>query len=114
MKKIFAVVISLVLLSGIILVGCGPKKEATSQDAIKSAQAMATVKEKVEYLMVQAQAFYNSEDFQGTIDVGQYIVNYLDKESQAAKNLIMKAKEALADEAQKAVDKVRDSIRVVE
>lgn len=114
MKKFLAVVIALVLLTSIALVGCGAKKEASSKDAITKAQAMATVKEKVDYLAAQAQAFYNSKDFQSVIEVGQYILGYLDKESQTAKNLIMKAKEALAAEAQKAVDKVKNSIKVIE
>ena len=114
MKRFLAVITSLVLLSSIAFVGCGSKKEASSKDAITKAQAMATVKERVDYLVSQAQVFYNSKDFQSAIDVGQYILSYLDKESQTAKNLIMKAKEALAAEAQKAVDKVKNSIKVLE
>lgn len=114
MKRFLAVAISLVLLSSMVLVGCGPKREASSQDAIKKIQTMATAKEKVDYLVGQAQAFYNSKDFQGVIDVAQYILSYLDKESLAAKDLITKAKNALAAEAQKAVDKVKGSIKVLE
>ncbi len=114
MKKTLAVIISLVLLTSIALVGCGPKKEASSQDAITKAQAMATVKEKVDYLAAQAQSFYNSKDFQNVIDVAQYILGSLDKDSQAAKDLITKAKNALAAEAQKAVNKVKSSIKVLE
>ncbi len=114
MKKLLAVMISLVLLTSIVLVGCGPKKEASSKDAITKAQAMATVKEKVDYLVAQAQAFYNSKDFQNVVDIGQYILSSVDKDSQAAKDLIAKAKNALAAEAQKAVDKVKSSIKVIQ
>ncbi|HOX53969.1 MAG: hypothetical protein PHI86_02020 [Candidatus Omnitrophica bacterium] len=114
MNRFTAIVISLVFLFSVAVVGCGPKKEASSLDAIKVAEAMKTVKEKTDYLLAQAQAFYNSKDFQNAIDAAQYVLRNLDKESMTAKNLITKAKEALAAEAQKAVDRVKNSIKVIQ
>jgi len=90
-----------------VLVGCGPQKEESSAAAITAAKAMETAQEKVNYLMGQAKAFYNSKDFQGTVDIAQYVLRYLDKDSQAAKTLLEKAKEALASAAKAAASDVK-------
>jgi hypothetical protein len=85
----------------LFIAGCGSQKEATSKDAIEVAKAMDTVKEQTEYLLSQAKSMYNSKQFQDTIDIAQYILRYLDKDSQEAKNLIEQAKEAVTKQAKK-------------
>nr|MBP7088304.1 hypothetical protein [Candidatus Omnitrophota bacterium] len=90
--------------------GCGPKKAGSSDDAITLAKAMETAEEKADYLITQAKAFYNSKEFQQSIDIAQYILQYVDKNSQDAKNLLEKAKEALKQKAQEAVTDVKSKI----
>ena len=93
-----------------MVAGCGPQKEGSPQAAIDTAKAMETVKEKTDYLIAQAKAFYNSKDFQGAIDIAQYILRYLDKDSQVAQDLIEKAKNALMEQAQSAVDSLKGGV----
>jgi len=90
-------------------VGCGAKKAETSRAAIDEAKVMETTQEKVDYLVTQAKSFYNSDDFQGVIDIAQYILTYLDKDSAVAKDLITKAKEQLQAKAQGMLDEAKKS-----
>lgn len=110
MQKRFLPLLVLSLVLSIGLVGCGPKKAESSKDAITVAKAMETAEEKADYLVSQAKAFYNSKEFQQAIDTAQYILRYVDKDSQEAKNLIEKAKDALRQKAQEAVADVNKRI----
>lgn len=102
MKKVFVSTLVLGLIFGLVLTGCGAKKAASGKEAIDTAKTMETVEQKVNYLMGQAKAFYNSKEFQDAIDAAQYVLRYLDKDSQAAKDLIEKAKNELAEKAKAA------------
>ncbi|MBN2120300.1 MAG: hypothetical protein JW734_04530 [Candidatus Omnitrophica bacterium] len=96
-------------IAGLVLslsTGCSQNKAESSSQAIEIAKSMGTVKEKVDYLIGQAKTFQASKEFQSAIDVAQYILGYLDKDSTAAKNLLEKAKEALAQQAKGAMDEV--------
>jgi hypothetical protein len=102
-----------ILITGLffgLVAGCGPQKEGSAQEAIDAAKAMETVKEKTDYLIAQAKAFYNSKDFQGAIDIAQYILSYLDKDSSSAQDLIEKAKNALMEQAQSAADSLKGGV----
>ena len=68
---------------------------------------METTEQKADYLLKQANAFYNSKEFQEAVNTAQYILRYLDKDSQQAKDLLQKAKEALASAAKGAVEDVK-------
>ena len=94
----------------LIVAGCGPKKEASSRDAIEAAKSLETVKEQADYLIAQAKAFYGSKQFQDAIDAAQYVLRYLDKDSQAASDLIQKAKDALTKQAQSVVDDAKKKL----
>jgi len=108
-KKVLAVMLVLCLASGVVLTGCGPAKADSSRQAIANTKDMQTVQEKTDYLVAQAKAFYNSDDFQGSIDIAQYILTYLDRDSQAAKNLLVSAKEGLSAQMQKAAEDLKKS-----
>ncbi len=110
MRKIIACFAVLVLCASIGLAGCGEKKAASSQEAINASKAMQTVKEKADYLIGQANAFYNSKEFQQAIDVAQYVLTYVDKNSQDAQSLIEKAKNQLAALAQKKADELKSKM----
>ena len=104
MKKSFITIMALGLFFGLILTGCGAKKAESGSDAIKTAKTMETAQEKADYLVGQAKAFYNSKEFQDAVDVAQYILRYVDRDSQAAKDLLQKAKDALTAQAKSAVE----------
>ena len=103
MKKTLLLAMVVGLGFGLLLSSGCTKKAASSGEAIQNAQALKTVQEKADYLMNQAEAFYNSKEFQQAIQTAQYVLSNLDKNSQAAKDLIEKAKTQLQASAQKAV-----------
>lgn len=110
MKKVLLVGMILCLSFGVLLnAGC-EKKAATSSEAIQNSQSLKTVEEKVDYLVKQAEAFYNSKEFQQAIQTAQYVLSNLDSNSQSAKDLIEKAKVQLQEAAKKAVGDVSNKI----
>ncbi len=102
MKKNFFFTVVVVLVLGLFFYGCTRKAES-SQEAIEIAQAMETAEEQVDYLIKQAKAFYNSDEFQQAVNITQHILRHLDRDSQEAKSLMDKAREALAAQAQEAI-----------
>jgi hypothetical protein len=89
--------------------GC-TKKAGSASEAIQNSQALKTVQEKADYLIKQAQGFYNSKEFQKAIETAQYVLSNLDKNFQPAKDLIEKAKTQLQAAAQKAVGDVGNKL----
>ena len=110
MSKLFIVMLAGCLVVALTLAGCGEKKVASSNEAIQTAKSMETAQEKVDYLIGQAKAFYNSKEFQGAVDIAQYILRYVDKDSQAAKDLLEKAKNQLTAAAKGAVEDVKKGL----
>ena len=106
MKKSMSFVIVLFVALSMVMAGCGPKKEASSSAAIEKSKSLQTTEEKVDYLIKQAEAFYNSEDFQSAVDIAQHILSALDKDSAKAKELIEKAKEQLKGAAKDALKNI--------
>lgn len=114
MRKNVLLVIVVIVLSWLVISGCGQTQKASSSgEAISIANTMKTVEEKANYLVQQAQAFYNSKDFQQAIDVSQYVLSKLDKDSQAAKSLLEKAKEQLQAAAKSMADDVSKKLNVM-
>ena len=111
MKGFIAVLCVLVLVTG-ALAGCGPQKAQSSSAAIEQSKTLQTSEKKVSYLMGQAQAFYNSKEFQQSIDVARYVLNTLDKDSQQAKKLIEDATAKLKAAATGALDDAKKSLNV--
>lgn len=108
-KYLFAILIFILSLT-LLLAGCGQNKAASSKEAIDTAKSMETVEQKADYLIKQAKASYNSKEFQEAVDISQYILRYVDKDSQEAKNLLEKAKEALAQAVKGAVEDVKKTL----
>jgi len=94
------------LVLSVVVAGCGPKKEASGSAAIEKSKSLQTTEEKVDYLIKQAEAFYNSDDFQNSVDVAQYVLATLDKDSGEAKALLEKAKEQLKGAAADAIKNI--------
>ena len=110
MKKGLVCLLVVGLFISLVLAGCGSQKDGSSKEVIDKAKAMDTVKEKSDYLIAQAKAFYNSDDFQGAIDIAQNILQYIDKDSQVAKDLLQKAKDALTAKVQKAAEDAKGTL----
>jgi len=109
MKRLAVLIMVFCLAAGFMLVGCGPQKAATTQDAINETKTMPTVQEKTVYLVNQAQAFYNSNEFQGAVEIAQYILRYLDKDSAAAKNLLQEAQDGIAAQLKQNMEEAKKS-----
>jgi uncharacterized protein YpiB (UPF0302 family) len=109
MKKGIMTVMAICLAAGLTLAGCGAGKAGSSQEAIANTKTMDTAQAKADYLIGQAKAFYASEDFQNAVNAAQYVLQYLDKDSQAAKSLLEKAKTDLAAQAKKAAADLQKS-----
>lgn len=110
MKRLLLSVTVLVLFSSLLLAGCAQERAASSKEAIATAKAMETVEQKATYLIQQAKAFYNSKDFQEAVNTAKYILRYVDKDSQAAKDLLQKAKDALASAAKGVAEDVKKKL----
>ena len=110
MQKRIVVLTSICLLASLVIIGCGTKKAESGKAAIDVSKGMATAEEKVDYLMAQAQAFYKSKEFQDAIDITQYVLRYLDRESVEAANLFKQAKKDLAAQAQGTLDSLKKGL----
>ena len=107
MHRSFNLVIAACLILSVAVAGCGVKKAESSRAAIDESKALATTQEKVDFLVGQAKAFYNSKQFQDAVDIAQYILRYLDKDSPQAKQLLENAKEQLTQAAQSALQEAQ-------
>ena len=98
------------LVFSLVLTGCGTKKAESGREAIQTAKAMETDEEKIDYLIAQTKAFYNSKEFQDAVDIARYILRYLDRDSQEAKNLLEKAKDALEAQLKAAAEDAKKNL----
>lgn len=110
MKKTVFLVLVISFALSLSAVGCGQKSTGSSTEAIQSVQTMQTTQEKVTSLISQANALYNSKQFQQAIDIAKYILTTLDSNSQPAKDLLTKATEALKAQAGKVVEDVKGTL----
>jgi hypothetical protein len=111
MKRSLIGILAILLAVSFSLVGCGPKKVNTSQEAIKIAQGMETPEKKINYLMAQANAFFKEKDFQEAINISQYILWNLDSNSEAAKKMMRTAQDAMAVEVQMKAEALKKQIK---
>jgi len=89
---------------------CGPKKVASSNAAIEASKVIKDAKEKADYLISQAKAFYNSKQFEETIKIAQYVLSYVDNNSEQAKSLVEKAKAQLQAMAEQKVNELKGKL----
>ncbi len=107
MRKTAAIILTLCIAVSFMVTGCGAQKAGSSTAAIDYSKSLATVQEKTTYLVGQAKSFYNSKDFQGAVDIAQYVLRYLDKDSTAAKSLLQEAQEGLTAQLKAKADEVK-------
>jgi len=94
----------------LILVGCGQKKAATSEEAVSNARAMETTQEKVDYLIKQAEAFYKSEQYKDAVKSAQYVLKNLEKDSEEAREIIAKAQKELGSAVEGAIKDMKKGL----
>ena len=104
MKNLF--IIFVVCLATLTFVGCS-KEEAvrSSGEAIEVSKSIETPKDKLDYLIKQANYFYKSEDFQQTINITQYILTYLNSDSEEARELLEKSKFEILKKVEEGLDR---------
>ncbi|MDP8298506.1 MAG: hypothetical protein P9L88_01175 [Candidatus Tantalella remota] len=107
MKRTTAIILTMCIMAAFVTAGCGAQKAGSSTAAIDYSKTLATVQEKTTYLVGQAKSFYNSKDFQGSVDIAQYVLRYLDKDSAAAKSLLQKAQEGLTAQLKQKAEEVK-------
>lgn len=107
MKNVIAVAVMVCLAVSLSLAGCAPEKAASSQEAIQKSQAMDTTKQKADYLISQAKAFYNTKQYQDVVTLTQYVVQKIDATSQEAKTLLEKAKTEMMADMKKAAEEMK-------
>ena len=107
MKKVFTVALMLCLAVSLYVTGCAPAKAASSQEAIQRSQAMDTTKQKADYLISQAKAFYNTRQYQDVVTLTQYVVQKVDATSREAKALLEKARTEMTAEMKKAAEEMK-------
>lgn len=94
MKKILAGVLICSIILGINFAAFAIENTIVNA-IIEKAKTFAVNDQKVRYLIAEANKFYNAKNFQPVIDIAQYILKNVDKNSKEAKNLLEKAKQGL-------------------
>jgi len=89
-KKFVTIMMVFCLSAGIALTGCGTRKAATSKDAIKISQTIEGKDKQEEYLLDQAQAFVDAEDFKGGLNLTRYTLTAVNRDSKGAREMIRK------------------------
>ncbi len=89
------------------LVGCAPAKAGSSQEAIQKSETLETVKQKTDYLINQAKAFYNTKQYQDVVTLTQYVIQKIDATSQEAKALLERSKTEMMAEMKKAAEEMK-------
>ena len=95
----------------VTVAGCGQKKAASSEEAIANAGAMETTQEKVDYLIGQAEVFYNSKQYKDAVESAQYILRNLEKDSEEAEKILAKAKTELGSAVEGAMKDVKKGLQ---
>ena len=108
MKQIVSALSVAGLCLGLILAGCGQKKAASSEEAIANATAMETTQDKVDYLIDQAGAFYDSKQYEDAVESAKYILRNLEKDSEEAKEMLAKAQRELGSVVQDAMKNLKE------
>jgi len=109
-SKLVFVMVFVMVIGG--LIGCGQKPQAAnSSEAITQAKQLPTTEEQMQYLVREANAFINSDQFDEAIKTAKYVLSKLDGDSQEAKSIIEKAKAEIQQIAQKAADDVKSGVK---
>ena len=109
-KILVASLVCVITLSLSLTAFCETPTTTTVKAVIAQAKTLPTVKAKADYLVSEAKKFYSAKNFKPVVDVCQYVLQNVDKNSVQAKSLLDKAKEQLKIAAQNAVSNVKGKL----
>lgn len=72
----------------------------TGQEAVQKAKTLKTVEQQRDYLVGQAERFLKKKDIKTAMDIAQYVLVKIDKNSDKAKELLLKSQNALSVQKQ--------------
>lgn len=95
-------IIVIVIIIGLVLLGQSLLKQpATGQEAVQKSKTIETVAGQRDYLIKQAKRFMQMKDLKTAMDLSQYILVKVDKNSTGAKELLSKIQNAVAVQKQR-------------
>jgi hypothetical protein len=100
MKRSLTVVTGTILISAVLLTGCGLLGPSNGQEAVDRTKKMGTMEEKRDYLILQAERFMKKKQLRDAADIVKYALLKLDPASQEAKALLEKLENAIAVQKQ--------------
>jgi outer membrane PBP1 activator LpoA protein len=110
MNRVMNVSIAALFIIG-TLVGCSQKPAAeNASQAIEQSKTQGTVQQQADYLVGQAKAFLNEKNYDQAMATANHVLSNLDQNSQAAKDILVKAKEDMQKTAQVAVDDMKNKL----
>ena len=107
---------SILLMMVLMLIGAGMSgcaqqpKSANAKEAIDQSKSMKTVEEQAKYLVGQANAFLNSQNFDQAVQTAKYVLANVDANSQDAKSILEKATAEMKRMAQQKVEEMKKSM----
>jgi hypothetical protein len=110
MKKTLILALALTVSFTVGTSAWAQQKMLTVDESIQMVKTMQTAKQKADYLINQAKAFYSSKQFQQAVDLAKYVLSNIDKNSAGAKNILKDAEKQLAALAQQKVGDVKNAI----
>lgn len=111
MKKTALFLLVVCVAAGMSLAGCAQKPESSNaSEAINTASSMATAQEQAKYLVKEANAFINSQQFDEAVKAAKYVLSKLDPESAEAKSILEKAKAEIKKLAEAKAAEMKDKL----
>ena len=101
-----------VIMVSFCALGCAQKPETSSaKDAIQKSQNLQSVEAQAEYLIKDANAFVNSEQFDEAIQTAKHVLAELDKDSAEAQSIIQKAQAELKALAEQKAGELKEGMQ---
>ncbi len=99
----------IMILTGTIVSGCAQKAETPSA-AIETSKTYKTIPEQADYINNQANDFLKSQEYNQALELAQYVLVNLDKNSSQAHAIVEKAKTELQKAAGQMVNEAKDTM----
>ncbi|MBF0217554.1 MAG: hypothetical protein HQL30_11235 [Candidatus Omnitrophica bacterium] len=100
MKRSLTIVMGIIVISSVLLTGCGLLGPSNGREAVDRTKKMSTMEEKRDYLILQAGRFMKKKQLSDAADIVTYALLKLDPSSPEAKALLEKLENAMAVQKQ--------------
>ena len=91
MRKVLLLILAGILICSVAVTGCAQKKAESSKEAINTAKAMDSAEKQMKYLESQANAFLKAKEYTDAVELSNYVLRNLDKESKKAREILDQA-----------------------